>query len=142
MLGFCLSWGIGVYQWSDFPESADISPSKTLGNEKEFLQKAMESCGDCHSLNPKIPAYGYFFPISNYLKGHVREGLEEFNLSDWNSYGYEKKMDLLYEMIQSVEEGSMPPGDYRWMHPSSLLTSQELESWKKFLQELEEENER
>jgi Haem-binding domain len=44
------------------------------------------ACGDCHSNQASFPWYGHVAPVSWWIKGYIREGREELNLSEWMRY--------------------------------------------------------
>jgi len=75
-----------------------------------------QKCYDCHSNNTVYPWYAEVAPISLWIDGHIEEGREHFNVSDWASWDLEKKDHKMDELIEEVEEGHMPEDSYTWMH--------------------------
>ena len=49
------------------------------------------NCYDCHSNHTQYPWYSEIAPISYFLKDHIDEGKEHFNVSAWDSYSIKKK---------------------------------------------------
>lgn len=73
-------------------------------------------CYDCHSNKTAYPWYAEIAPLSLWIAGHVEEGNEHFNVSQWNTYDNKKKDHKLDELIEEVEEGEMPLIEYTWTH--------------------------
>lgn len=82
-----------------------------------------QKCYDCHSNNTVYPWYAEVAPISLWIDGHVEEGKEHFNVSDWASWSIKKKDHKMDELVEEVEEGHMPEDSYTWMHGN--LTEEE-----------------
>ena len=75
-----------------------------------------QNCYDCHSNNTVYPWYAEVAPISLWIDGHVEEGKEHFNVSEWATWDMEKKDHKMDELIEEVAEGHMPENSYTWMH--------------------------
>lgn len=73
-------------------------------------------CYDCHSNQTVYPWYAQVAPVSIWIDGHIEEGREHFDVSDWASYDAEKKDHKLEELIEEVEEGKMPLPSFTWIH--------------------------
>ena len=84
-----------------------------------------QMCYDCHSNNTVYPWYAEVAPISLWIDGHVEEGKEHFNVSDWATWSLKKKDHKMDELVEEVEEGHMPEDSYTWMHGN--LTEEEKE---------------
>lgn len=96
---------------------------------KEILQSA---CYDCHSANTEYPWYNNIAPVSYWLAGHVKEGKEHLNFSDWENYTDKKKDHKLEEVVEEVKKGEMPLKEYTWTHGDARLTESQvsaLVSW-------------
>lgn len=99
---------------SDFSESAEV---------KTILKR---SCYDCHSNETKWPYYSYLFPISYLLAKHVEEGRDELNFSEWGELSVKKQKRKAGEILEEIEEGEMPPWDYKLLHPDSKISEEDL----------------
>lgn len=98
----------------------------------EFVNLVRGACYDCHSNEAKYPWYSYVAPLSFWIQGHIDEGREHLNFSEWASYDLQRKLHKLEEMAEEVEEGHMPLNSYTWLHPEAQLTDeqrQQLASW-------------
>ena len=63
------------------------------------------------------PWYSNVAPLSWRLQGHVDEGRTKLNFSEWGAGEQETE-----EIVESVREGKMPPGDYLLLHPEARLS--------------------
>ena len=91
-----------------------------------------DACYDCHSHETKYPWYSYIAPVSMWLEGHVDEGKEHLNFSEWADYDAERADHKLEEMAEEVAEKHMPLKSYTWGHSEARLTEQqrtELVTW-------------
>ncbi|MGB5821622.1 MAG: heme-binding domain-containing protein [Saonia sp.] len=104
-------------------------PAKNLSENETTAQFELETkptddistilrnkCYDCHSNNTNYPWYAEVSPISLWINGHIEEGKEHFNVSDWKNFSIKKKDHKLEELVEEVEEGKMPEDTYTWMH--------------------------
>nr|WP_298999165.1 heme-binding domain-containing protein [uncultured Allomuricauda sp.] len=87
------------------------------------VQKILEStCYDCHSANTNYPWYSNVAPISYWMDGHIEEGKEHLDFSEWPNLTAKKKDHKLDEFIEYVENGEMPLKEYTWTHKDARLT--------------------
>ena len=109
---------------------ADFEAQTKPSNEVALILE--QKCYDCHSNNTTYPWYAEIAPISLWIDGHIEEGREHFNVSDWASWDLEKKDHKMDELIEEVEEGHMPEDSYTWMHGKLSLEEKEmLMAWGK-----------
>jgi len=90
-------------------------------------------CADCHSERTEWPAYSRLAPASWLIEHDVREGRAHLNLSQWQDYTQETRIDLLARIAQK-RSGEMPLRHYRMLHPKAELSPEEKEllySWAK-----------
>ena len=85
----------------------------------------LRACGNCHSNQTRMPWYGYVPPISWWIHGHVREGRQELNFSNWRSYSPREQRDELQSICGVIATGRMPPSSYTAMHPEARLDAHE-----------------
>ena len=81
----------------------------------------MRSCGDCHSNETVWPWYTSIPPGSFLIARDVREGRENFNVSEWGRP--ENEGD---EAAEKVKEGEMPLPIYLVLHPEARLSDAEM----------------
>jgi mono/diheme cytochrome c family protein len=80
-------------------------------------QLMTDACMDCHSNLTEWPWYSNVAPISWLVQHDVNEGRAKFNLSTGEAE--------VEEMIESIRSGSMPPWQYKPLHPGARLSDQE-----------------
>ncbi|WP_128330818.1 heme-binding domain-containing protein [Apibacter sp. HY039] len=88
----------------------------------EIIKKA---CYDCHSNEVKYPWYTNLAPISWYIKGHINEGKEYLNFSEFGNYNMYQKEHINSGLVSAIKRETMPLSSYVWMHKEAELTSQE-----------------
>ena len=82
----------------------------------------MTSCFDCHS-DQKPPAWNARLAPS-YLFG-VDKARRALNFSEWPAYAVRQRRAELEAIAKVVEDGSMPPGDYDFVHPAANLSAEQ-----------------
>ena len=82
-------------------------------------------CYDCHSNETKYPWYTNIAPVSWWIKGHIDEGREHLNYSEWATYKEKKKSHKFEEMAELVEATEMPFITYVIMHPEAKMSTEE-----------------
>lgn len=88
--------------------TADPQTYEILGN----------SCFDCHSDRGSGSWSARLAP--SYLFG-ARKGRNALNFSNWATLGVKERSAMASLIAAVVNNGSMPPGDYDFFHPSSRL---------------------
>jgi predicted Fe-S protein YdhL (DUF1289 family) len=64
----------------------------------------------------------------------VHEGREHMNLSRWQQYSNDERIDLLSRIATQLRQGKMPPKQYLLMHADARLSAEEQEqirAWAK-----------
>jgi cytochrome c len=90
------------------------------------VRATLESkCGDCHSEETRYPIYSHIAPVSWMIERDVREGRNSLNLSQWQSYGEEERINALTRIASEVYAMQMPPRNYAMFHPSATLTPED-----------------
>ncbi|TAI49132.1 heme-binding domain-containing protein [Flagellimonas allohymeniacidonis] len=122
------------------PEKNRASGDYVAAFEKETqpsaeVQQILESaCYDCHTAHTEYPWYNNIAPVSYWIDGHVDEGKEHLDFSEWENYSAKKKDHKLEELVEEVEEGEMPLKEYTWTHKEARLTQEQkkaLMDWAK-----------
>jgi mono/diheme cytochrome c family protein len=80
---------------------------------------AMGACGDCHSNLTDWRAYSNIAPASWLIYSDVKGGREHLNFSEWDRPQHGD------EIIEVIEEGSMPPFAYKPLHAEARLSKSE-----------------
>jgi hypothetical protein len=100
-------------------------PAKTLARKTSIPPDVdailTRSCRNCHSNETRWPVYSYVAPVSWSVVGHVNQGREAMNLSEW-TYTADEGADLLDGVCRQVRRGSMPVPSYTWIHRDAKLS--------------------
>lgn len=87
---------------------------------------AQRACYDCHSNETVWPLYAKL-PVGSWLAvfDTVR-GRRHLNFSEWSSMsiGGDRGRGVS-DMVNVINDGSMPPSVYTMMHPEAILSAQE-----------------
>ena len=78
------------------------------------------ACGDCHSNLTSWPIESNVAPMSWLIQNDVQGGREHLNFSEWDHPQPE-----LGELTEKIQEGEMPPLQYRLLHPDARLSDSE-----------------
>jgi len=113
------------------PGSPDVSksnPDDMIATESVDIEVASmlrTACYDCHSMETNFPWYASVAPVSWTVNGHVRQGREELNFSEWSSLSRVRKLRKLKDIAEVIEEGVMPLNNYVLMHSEAELTQEQ-----------------
>jgi hypothetical protein len=64
-------------------------------------------------------------PVSWFVTGHVNEGREAMNFSEWPHDDAYKAGKRWAKISRRLKDGSMPLTSYTWIHPASRLTGEQ-----------------
>lgn len=116
-----------VAQLVPYPPAENPPVTQEVQTTAEVRAVLSESCFDCHSHETQWPWYSHVIPTKWFVRGHVAEGRESLNFSTWDTYPPDRAAHKLEEVVEMVEEGSMPLSSYIRMHPGADLTVEERE---------------
>ena len=77
------------------------------------------ACYDCHSNEVVWPLYSNIAPFSWLVQHDVDEGRSRLNFSEWN------RRQEIREITEIVQEGEMPPLQYKLLHKGAQLSASE-----------------
>ena len=104
---------------------SDIHEQMDIPDEVSVILK--NACYDCHSQESNYPWYASVAPVSFLVSRDVREGREHLDFSLWKEIPLKKKLKVLGEIGEEIEEGDMPLPIYPPLHPKAKLTQQDRE---------------
>jgi Haem-binding domain len=87
-------------------------------NSNATRELAAAACFDCHSNETEWPWYTSVAPFSWLTQHDVEEGRATLNFSEWN-----RPQET--EVAEAIQEGSMPPSYYRFLHPDARMSDAE-----------------
>lgn len=104
------------------PVTGEVSTPPAVG---ALLRRA---CYDCHSNETRWPWYSHVAPVSWFVAGHVHDGRDDLNFSEWPVFDLEGQ-DLAMEDIQKqMRKHGMPLKSYLLIHPEARLTDAEYDT--------------
>ncbi|MDE0722169.1 MAG: heme-binding domain-containing protein [Flavobacteriales bacterium] len=92
---------------------------------KEVAELIQTSCYDCHSNLTTYPWYSNIAPVSWWLKGHIDNGRDKLNFSEWDSYSLEESDTLKVKSANMIEKKWMPILTYKIIHKESRLSDEQ-----------------
>jgi cytochrome c len=115
-----------VHPWGNLrpgsPNAAILAGANAPGEIRNALAR---KCGDCHSNNTRWPLYSRIAPTSWLVEHDVHEGREHMNLSFWDQYSIDNRIDLLGKMGTQLRQRKMPLKQYLLLHPEARLSDEE-----------------
>jgi len=116
------------------PQSIEVV-YKVPGQVAGILER---SCYNCHSNTTDYPWYSYVQPVGWWLEGHISEGKEELNFSEFGAYSKRRQASKLESVAGQVKAGSMPPESYALVHRDARLTKEEVQVLTQWVQALQD----
>jgi hypothetical protein len=89
--------------------------------EAPIANVMQRSCVSCHSEQTAWPWYSYIPPASWMVEKDVRDGRDHFNMSRWDDYSGEKRIEILSEISVMVRNKQMPLPRYTLLHAEAKL---------------------
>lgn len=133
LAGIGLAAGLVVIQFFQ-PEKnmSPVDPAEDLlmvasppGHVAELIKN---SCYDCHSNQTVYPWYSKVAPVSWYLQKHIKEGKKDLNASEYSSMDKADKIELLVDICEVLEAGTMPLPSYTLIHKEARLSEDDKEA--------------
>ena len=102
--------------------AASLSPSAddVVVSDARVGGALATSCYECHSNRGGAPWHAKLAP-SYWFAGSARKAL---NFSNWQQYNAQQRSDELAAIAKAVNDGDMPPWDYKLFHPSIGLSAE------------------
>ena len=111
---------------------------QTFNPPEKVADLISNSCYNCHSNNTSYPWYSYIQPVGLYLQGHINEGKEHLNLSEFGNYSARRQNSKLTMMIDQIENNQMPLPAYTLIHRDAKLSGGDKKLVLKYLQSLKD----
>jgi hypothetical protein len=105
---------------------AHLTSSFTVPPDVQAILKA--SCYDCHSNRTEYPWYAEVMPVGWWLDGHVQEGKQHLNFSEFTSGSLRRQYHKFEEIAEMVEAEAMPLPSYLLVHRQSELSAEQRRS--------------
>ena len=116
-----------VHPWANPRSGADPKAPLLRGSDLPTnVERVLETkCADCHSEKTMWPTYSRLAPVSWLIERDVIEGRAHLNMSQWQTYTSETRIDLLSRIASEARSGQMPVRQYLVLHPKARLSPEE-----------------
>ena len=101
----------------------DITTKYTIPQDVQATLKT--SCYDCHSNNTSYPWYNNIQPVAWWMAGHINDGKNDLNFSEFTSYKIGRQYKKLEQINDLVKKDEMPIGSYTFIHKNAILNEQQ-----------------
>ena len=91
------------------------------------------SCYNCHSNETHLWWYDRIAPASWLVARDVKRGRLHLNFSTFGQLSPTAQKAMLYESVNFIQLGAMPPKNYLFVHPDAKVTPEQLDTLKKYL---------
>lgn len=95
------------------------------------------SCYDCHSNNTNYEWYDYIQPARSLVEKHIKDGKENLNFSEWDTYSERKQKRLITSIKKQIETKKMPMSSYTLMHKDAQLNDHQIKTLAQWLKKQE-----
>ncbi len=119
--------GFVLIQLIPYGRNHDNPPvlSEPNWDSPETRALAERACFACHSNETVWPWYSNVAPVSWLVQHDTDEGRQHLNFSEWNQGGKGREP---FEMVETIDNGSMPMPIFLVTHPEARLTAAEKEA--------------
>jgi hypothetical protein len=97
---------------------------------REILRTA---CYDCHSNETKLAWFDQIVPAYWLVASDVNNARRHLNFSELATVAEVPQREALFEAINQIQSGEMPPRNYQMMHRNSKVSPEQLAVLKAFL---------
>jgi hypothetical protein len=114
----------------------DITKDYILSDNVHSILKT--SCFNCHSNHTNYPWYTRMQPVRWWITGHIKNGKEKLNFSNFAAYDTKARFSRFKEIENNIKNGAMPLPSYLTTHPESVLSDAQksiLINWAKAMQD-------
>ena len=119
---------------SEGPFENDISKVYAVPTDVQLV--LTQKCYDCHSNNTHYPWYIHIQPIGWWMASHIKEAKDDLNFNEFKTYNQKRAAHKLEELVEVVEDGTMPIKSYVWLHSEAKVTAEERQAIKNWVQSL------
>lgn len=136
-LGIVLLLLAGVFVVIQFfqPDRSNPPVRAEIAAPPEVKAVLRRACYDCHSNETVWPWYSYVNPMGWFMGGHVTEGREHLNLSEWEQLNAQERYHMKQEILEVLENESMPLPSYLLLHGDAELSSEDRGVLKRWVQD-------
>ncbi|WP_394825764.1 heme-binding domain-containing protein [Pendulispora albinea] len=91
------------------------------------------ACYDCHSNETHLAWFDHIGPAPWIVSRDVRAGRAAMNFSHWDRLNDAQRSGKLFEALNQMQFGAMPPPSYASLHPEAKISDQDLAALRNYL---------
>ncbi len=91
------------------------------------------SCYNCHSNETHLWWFDRIAPASWLVARDVKRGRMHMNFSTFGELSPAAQKGMLYESVNQMQLGAMPPANYLLLHPGAKVTPEQIDTLRKYL---------
>jgi mono/diheme cytochrome c family protein len=114
-------------QLTNPPVLADFQAPPTV------KQIFVTSCYDCHSNQSKIPWFDQPAPAYWLVVRDIKRGRMHLNFSNFGKQSPASQKAVLYEAVNMIRLGAMPPRRYTLIHPNAVVSAAQISTLQNYL---------
>jgi mono/diheme cytochrome c family protein len=115
------------------PELRNSRATGELKLPSQVKQILQNSCYTCHSNQTRVPWFDEVAPGYWLVTHDVKQGRKHLNFSAISKLPAAQQRAVLFEAVNEIQLGAMPLPAYRFVHPGSVVTPQQLAALKQYL---------
>ncbi len=134
-LGWLIGLGLVLFVALQFVRPTLTNPPVTADLQAPAEVKAIlkTSCYNCHSNETQVPWFDQIVPAYWLVAHDVKRGRVHMNFSNFGQMSASQQKGFLYESVNMIQLGAMPPANYKFVHPDSAVTPAQLDVLKNYL---------
>jgi hypothetical protein len=115
------------------PELKNPPVTADLQAPPEIKRILKNSCYDCHSNETTLKWFDQVVPAYWVVASDVKQGRMHLNFSDLGAQPAAKQNATLFEAVDQIQLGAMPPASYTRLHPEAIVTPGQLAALRAYL---------
>jgi cytochrome c553 len=119
------------------PELTHPPVTADLQAPPDVKQILVTSCYDCHSNETKLAWFDQIAPAYWLVVSDVNKGRAHLNFSNFGQLAPGDQQGFLFESLNQMQFGAMPPKKYTMLHPDATITPAQIETLKNYLKTFE-----
>jgi hypothetical protein len=115
------------------PELANPPVTAELSAPPEVQRILETSCYDCHSNQTRLPWFDRIVPAYWLVVDDVRRGRARLNFSEIGALPAAQQLGALYESVNQIRLGAMPPARYLLVHRGAAVDAAQVDAFQRQL---------
>ncbi len=115
------------------PELPEAPITGDLNAPEPVKQILRTACYNCHSNETHVPWFDRIVPAYWVVVKDVKQGRQKLNFSAFDGLPAARQRGALFEAVNQIQLGAMPPKNYEIVHPESRIAPQQLDILRQYL---------